>query len=130
VPRACNVVADCLASFGACLNVGNSRLWLDQAAESVMPLVSGELPKPVNMELCFHLKKCFLKKKSDHEFIAKAACSFFEKKDQTCQQVCSVSKRVRDRDTGYPHLAETKKNAHIPKKYYTVGSVEQISTSS
>ena len=61
MPRTCNVVADCLASFGACLNAGNSRLWLDQAAESVMPLVSGELPKPVNMELCFHLKKCFKK---------------------------------------------------------------------
>jgi hypothetical protein len=56
----CNVVADCLASFGACLNVGNSRLWLDQAAEFVIPLVSSDLPKPVGIVFPSQ-KKCFLK---------------------------------------------------------------------
>jgi hypothetical protein len=70
--------------------VGNSRLWLDQAAEFVIPLVSSDLPKPVG--IVFPSKKKLFKIKSDHEFIAKAACSFLKKKIvQTCQQVRNVS---------------------------------------
>jgi hypothetical protein len=71
--------------------VGNSRLWLDQAAEFVIPLVSSDLPKPVG--IVFPSKKKLFKIKSDHEFIAKAACSFFgeKKRVQTCQQVRNVS---------------------------------------
>lgn len=75
--RTCKV-AVCLGSFGACLNVGNSRLWLDQAAEFVIRHVSSDLPNRLINGIVFPSQKTnVLFLKTDHEFIAKAACSFF-----------------------------------------------------
>lgn len=82
--RTCKV-AVCLGSFGACLNVGNSRLWLDQAAEFVIRHVSSDLPNRLINGIVFPSQKTnVLFLKTDHEFIAKAACSFFffEKKSK------------------------------------------------
>ena len=43
-PRACNSIADVLASYGATLDASESSLWLDQALDFVLTMVSGELP--------------------------------------------------------------------------------------
>ena len=41
--RDCNSIADVLASYGAVLDAGESSLWLDQAPNFVLSMVSGEL---------------------------------------------------------------------------------------
>ena len=43
-PRTCNSIADVLASYGATLDASESSLWLDQALDFVLTMVSGELP--------------------------------------------------------------------------------------
>ena len=42
--RNCNAVADCLSDYGASLSDVQSKLWIDQAPNFVIPLVSGDVP--------------------------------------------------------------------------------------
>jgi ribonuclease HI len=42
--RSCNLVADCIASYGVSVGVDDSSLWLDHAPEFVKTLMLGDLP--------------------------------------------------------------------------------------